>query len=182
MARRRSEVVVTSLLEVFLALAFVILAMAWFNVEQREGLQNSLEVEQDRNRRQGREYRQCQDSLDQFETRCDSLEEAVRRYQSEFAPLCRRGFFLTVEVIGPTRLSIEVNFDVLHHGANEVFQVPLTEFGATFEGVRAHSFEELDCRYAIQMIDSPTISKSDYKRIRGELERIFYVSERRPGG
>jgi hypothetical protein len=185
MSRRRTsgEIVNATLLEVFLSLVFVVMAIAWFErVQTQQAKAEASEAQRsatvrlkgiDSLERTLKVVTQNRDSL--------RVEVAALRFISPFPPYCekeaRPAEPLTVTLDGPSELAVAVERDFFGHTRGTVLRVSTERFPAQFSAVRNFSVAK-GCRYPVRVLDTTEkVSKAEYKRALRAIRTTFYVRE-----
>jgi len=174
-ARTSGEIVNATLLEIFLALTFIVLAVAWVEQEGRTDAERAQAALQDTLAN----VRQASAHLDSVEKSNVLLQQKVDSFVSTFPPYCvDRASAIAVELTLEQHDNIGVRVVRsafgLHKGDSAT--VPITRFADHFAEVRDSSLRSR-CRYRALMRDSPAISKEQYKRARLAIGQVFYPSD-----
>lgn len=199
-SRRRTsgEIINATLLEVFLALVFIIFALAVFATaeaeEAKKGLSGALRpaevaVLRARIAELEREVRLLRDSaafwrarymrqLRIAEATADTLGRV--RFQSQHAPDCEPSakppWLITVRLDAPERLVVTVHRDAPGLRAGETFTVSQSEFLARTQELQQAS-QRAGCRYFARIQDTPGVSKDAYKRAMSTIVTVFRFRE-----
>lgn len=187
--RRRTsgEVINATLLEVFLALAFMVFALAVF--EKRRADENEGKLFGALTQRAARALRDSLEAAKEsllttqrsVSVNAESLLTAHRAiaqlrfdspYPSDCDPQARPEDVLTVGLVSPGRLEISVNRSAFGLTAGERFWLSPTQFSARFAAVREES-RDRGCRYKVRIEDSPSMSKEGYKEAMAAVTNIF---------
>ena len=195
--RRRSsgEIINATLLEVFLALSFMIFALAVFHKRRAEAAERrslplgALAVDsvlatswrgkepvaEDSLRYWrglARANSNLRDSLAVFRRRIDSLT-----FHSPYPPDCEPNAkpreALTVTFAGPGVLRVRANRTLFGLGAGEMLTLSPAQFRARFAPVRALSIGRGGCRYHALVVDTPDMPKADYKVAMSAVTSVF---------
>jgi hypothetical protein len=191
-SRRRTsgEIINATLLEVFLALSFIVFGLAVFEKQRA----NAAEAALDR-APSSREVVLLRDSLvaaraaaaaradTLFVARIelDSLRLAKQeldslRFASQYPPDCEPDasppHLLTVRLTGSGRLAVTVHRAALGFDAGEAFSTTPAGFSTRFARLRDHSLAN-GCRYLVRVEDTENTSKDDYKRALSAIATTF---------
>jgi hypothetical protein len=162
--RTSGEVVNATLLEIFLALVFIVLGIAWAKDSDAKRVADNLERERRRGQRLG----------EKLDTTGAALAEA--RFNSRFPPYCDNGDtlpLLTITFDRPDTFLVAIQRDRFGFRIGEKLQVPLSRFADTFKEIRDTSLTR-GCRYRVRVIDTPGVSKEQYKRSLSRIVSTFY--------
>jgi hypothetical protein len=185
LSRRRSsgEIINATLIEVFLALVFMVFCLAVFEQKQlREtsarlvGVLGSAEAKTLRD-----SLNVALDSLTEARgvaaRRQDSLATAraqlfVSRYPPDCEPLANPSWIITVELLGPNHLSIVAHRPVAGLTPGQRIDATLPEFEARFDQVRADGLKQ-GCKFFAKVNDTPGTSKADWKTALSVISSVF---------
>jgi len=171
--RQSGEIVNATLLEVFLALTFLVLAVVQESV--RVEVTNEAEI------------RRLRDSLGMLSDSLARLEAelAMRkgellelRFNSRFPPDCpgvEEGEVAAVAIGGGDSVEVSVLSSRLGFAKGERRAMPTRAFPSTFEPFRAFGREH-GCRFRVRIIDSDAATKREYIRAMSAVVGIFYTT------
>lgn len=187
--RRRSsgEIINATLLEVFLALSFVVFALAVFEQRRAQGFEDAL-----RNRPSDAQVGAVRESLDAARrvagAHADSTRQARRdvaaaertidslRFLSPYPPDCEPhavpAEVLTVILSGTDKLRVVARRSAFGLAAGEVVEATGAGFVVRFSAARAYSIEH-GCRYLVRIEDTPEMPKAGYKAALASVTSIF---------
>jgi hypothetical protein len=150
--RTSGEIVNATLLETFLALVFLVLALAVFESQRADkaATRRSDSVLSER----ARNLAQLNDSLrgvllSKYPPDCDSHAQPVE--------------WLTVTLVGPNRLHVIVNRSEFGLAAGSMLDLSRDEFVGRFDSVRVDG-ERRRCRYVVRIQDTNGTDKMEFKR------------------
>ena len=179
MASRRSsaEIINATLVEVFLAFLFVVLALAWATDGQLKAEQKKTDQLRNENEASKSATAKAQAERDAAKAEKDKLEE---RFWSQFRPACKTPrpelrHFLMVTLAGPDQVVAKVQFELLSHQTGRVTDSSLEQFKAIFADVVRHASNN-KCKYRILIHDTDRISKADFKRAIAVMKERFYIA------
>jgi hypothetical protein len=170
--RSSGEIINATLLEIFLSFIFVVLTVAWFRTDELEAMRAQVQA----------------DSVER--ARRDSIESERRRiaerqrdsimalYNSQFPPLCREEYVLTVTLNTPANWDVEVHVSEYGFTVGQHLRVAPAAFETTFRAFRQYAYGAGQCRFRIRLVDTPALDKEEFKYARGIVERSFYVAAR----
>ena len=188
-ARRRSsgEIINATLLEVFLALVFVVFALAIFeqrraiaaegklagviSADEADVLRRLLQATQDSLRLARIAEHQSRDSL-------NIAQATVRRllFDSPYPPDCEPNaspaWLLTITLSGPGQLSVVGHRSAPGLKPDVPFVVSPAEFRAHFAALAEQS-RARGCRYYARVRDTPNMPKAEYKSAMSAITSIF---------
>jgi|SRR5882724_5392029 len=178
MSPRRSsaEIINATLIEVFLAFLFVVLALAWFHGRDLASAKAAL----DNTKQQNSQLTEQRDTaIAQRNAANEAHDRIAARFLSQFPPLCQgrdsgSPYFLIITLTDAERVMTEVKYDHLSHRRGQVQTLSLREFGATFTDVVTSSREK-GCRFRVLINDTDRVSKADFKRAIGFIKERFYI-------
>jgi hypothetical protein len=204
LSRRTSgEVVNATLLEVFLALTFLVLAVAW--QEQVAAEASTLAAANARADAAAAERKLAELTSEPLSPKhigksrmalageVDSLgrdlSQAQTRvhdllFQSRFPPVCPggdRAELLKVSLRSGGVLEIDVQRDEAGLVAGQHLTMAIQDFPRLFQGVRDYSRKE-GCRFRARVQDAPEITKGEYKRSMAAILTTFYPLNAYEGG
>jgi hypothetical protein len=180
--RRRSsgEIINATLLEVFLALVFMVFALAIFEQQRANA---ALTPEDAVTLRKA--VIATRDSLNTARrvarARFDSLTIANQtiakfRFDSPHPPDCEPGarpaWLVTVTLAGPGQLTVVAHRAIKGLEPGVQFTVPTGEFRSRFANLRDAS-EKQGCRYFALIKDTPNMPKAEYKAAMSAITSIF---------
>ena len=196
MNRRRTsgEIINATLLEVFLALTFIVFGLAVFEKQRANAAEDAL----DRAPRAG-DVNALRDSLDVAlriaATTTDSLASArveldslrvakvqldSLRFASRYPPDCEPDAnppeLLTVTLTGGGQLGVTMHRTVFGFTSGSSFTLTTTQFAGRFATVRDHSRAN-GCRYLVRIRDTERTSKEDYKRALAAINSTFRLRD-----
>ena len=196
MNRRRTsgEIINATLLEVFLALSFIVFGLAVFEKQRANAAEDAL----DRAPRVGdvaslrdslavarRAVAITLDSLGSAQVELDSLRLAKQeldslRFASRYPPDCEPDAspaeLLTVTLAGGGQLAVTMHRAVLGFAEGASFTITTAQFPQRFAAIREHSRAN-GCRYLVRIRDTERTSKDDYKRALSAINTTFRLRD-----
>ena len=196
MSRRRTsgEIINATLLEIFLALSFIVFGLAVFEKQRANAAEDAL----DRAPRAGdvnalrdslaaarRAAALTVDSLLTARVELDSLRVAKQeldslRFASRYPPDCEPDAtpaeLLTVTLTGGGQLAVTVHRPAFGFTAGRSFTTTTLQFAQRFAAVRDHSRAN-GCRYLVRIRDTESTSKEDYKRALAAINTTFRLRD-----
>jgi hypothetical protein len=168
-ARRTSgEIINATLLEVFLALAFILFGLADF--EQRRATEAVLALKAapsaDAFRSAVHSLNAARDTIGKIGEQYQAARDTINKLRSPYQPDCEPGVLpralVTITLIGQGQLRAHLNRSVANLTAGETFVVPAQGFRQRFAQVEALSATK-GCRYLarIEGQNAPEVSKTD---------------------
>jgi hypothetical protein len=194
--RRRSsgEIINATLLEVFLALTFIVFGLAVFEKQRANAAEDAL----DRAPRAGdidvlrdslddalRVASTAGDSLAAARVELDSLRIAKvqldsLRFASRYPPDCEPDAtppeLLTVTLTGGGQLGVTMHRAAFGFTSGATFTLTTAQFAGRFADVRDHSRAN-GCRYLVRIRDTERTSKDDYKRALAAINTTFRLRD-----
>jgi hypothetical protein len=185
LSRRRSsgEIINATLIEVFLALVFIVFCLAVFEQkklrevnEQLVGVLGPAETESLRD-----SLKRALDSLTVARgvaaRRLDSLATAraqlfVSKYPPDCEPLANPSWIVTVDLLGPNHLSIVAHRPVAALTPGERIDATLRDFETRFAQVRDIELKQ-GCKFFAKVNDTPGTSKADWKLALSVISSVF---------
>ena len=162
--RTSGEIVNATLLEIFLALVFLVLVVAW-----------SESVSADEARTAVRESTGVLVQV-RGEVRRQGQQILGLRFNSRFPPFCEpadSALFLTIGLGPRGALQVLVRESKLGFQAGQSLTVSADNFTKAFRVVYDSSLVR-GCRYRVRVIDAFDVSKDDYKRALSKIVAVFY--------
>jgi hypothetical protein len=187
--RRRSsgEIMNATLLEVFLALVFLVFALAVFHQRRADAAEEKIRGSISTHEAVELERRlaAARDSLATARrvanARLDSLQLAAQtiaklRFDSPYPPDCEPkanpAWLLTITLTGPAELTVLPHRAVGGLTPNVAFKVSPAAFRQHFAGLLESSRRE-GCRYYVRVQDTPNIPKAEYKVAMAAITSVF---------
>lgn len=181
--RTSGEIINATLLEVFLSIAFIVFALAVFEQQRADGLENKAKEMRATVAAMTDSLKGIRASLMDARAQADSiieLNQVIRalQFNSRFAPDCedregRSGDVPWVTVtIQQATLRVLVRTSRFGFKAGEEVVVSAEAFRGRFQGVRVYS-ELQGCRFPAQIVDTEGTSKNDYKRALAAVSTTF---------
>jgi hypothetical protein len=196
MNRRRTsgEIINATLLEVFLALSFIVFGLAVFEKQRANAAEAALERAPTR-----RDLDALRDSLAAArslaaahadglvaaQVELDSLRIARQeldslRFASRYPPDCEPGMtpaeFLTVTLGGGGQLAVTIHRAAFGFTAGASFTTTTGQFARSFAQVREYSLAN-GCRYLVRIRDTDRTSKDEYKRALSAINTTFRLRD-----
>jgi hypothetical protein len=196
MSRRRTsgEIINATLLEIFLALSFIVFGLAVFEKQRANAAEAAL-----RRAPSGSDVEALRDSLDAARsaaaTHADSLAAAQTeldnlrlakveldslRFASRYPPDCEPeaspAEFLTVTLGGGGQLTVTIHRAAFGFTAGTTFTVTTAQFAQRFAEVREYSRAN-GCRYLVRIRDTERTSKDEYKRALSAINTTFRLRD-----
>jgi hypothetical protein len=179
--RTSAEVINATLLEVFLALVFVVFALAIFHQMRADAAEEELKGAGTITLT----LSDAQDSLLALEgvtaKLTDSLREAREtiarlKFESPYPPDCEPRanppWVLTVTLTGPGQLTVAAHRPIGDVQTGESLRLTPASFRTRFEAVRTASLKQ-GCRYFVRVQDTPDMPKTEYKMAMAAISSIF---------
>ena len=166
MSQRRSsgEVINATLLEVFLAFVFVVLALAYFEsgkVQAAAGEQSAAQAR----------AKAAEERAAGLQRQVDSARDV---YLSQFKPACDSGaLLLTLKLTTRTRWEVTPRRDIGQITPSASREVRPKDFRSELAPAIADG-RARGCKYEIEIVGTDSISTSDYIRARQQLVQVFY--------
>jgi len=193
MSRRRTsgEIINATLLEVFLALSFIVFGLAVF--EKRRAIAAERALDEAPTATELAALREsaagARDSLAEARRAAtlafDSLRAARHeldslRFASRYPPDCEPGSspaqLLTVTLAGDGQLAITMHRSAFGFTRGATFTTTTGQFAGRFAPVREHSLAN-GCRYLVSIRDTDMTSKDEYKRALSAINSTFRLRD-----
>ncbi len=181
-ARRRTsgEIMNATLLEVFLALSFMIFGLAVFEQRNAKAAEEALArapstATVDSLRRLAEAMKQQMDLLaDSMGRMADTIH--ALRFRSPYPPDCEENVvpaeLMTITFAGPGTLTVLPNRSKFGLTAGSAFTTTIQSFRRRFAEVERYSRQK-GCRFLVRIVDTPRMSKAEYKAALAAITSIF---------
>lgn len=177
-ARRTSgEIINATLLEVFLALTFVVFSVAVFEKGERDKADvkaDSSAAEAGRLRSTTEELAKARGMIASLAANVDSLTA-----KSKIPPFCEPDAFpreiVSITLDASDRLTIRATRARFGFAPNTSIAISPAVLKERFAKLEAYGANNHNCRFVARVIDTPRITKTDLKRLCSRIQSVFRV-------